>query len=53
MADLVGRTKAVEVLDVATQSEKSMTLGEWANYFEQPHEKRKKVLNVSIDLQFY
>ncbi|KAJ3089550.1 hypothetical protein HK102_006116, partial [Quaeritorhiza haematococci] len=46
VAELCGRDRKVEVLEVATQSERSMTLDEWAQYFEQPESSRKRLLNV-------
>ncbi|KAJ3292096.1 JmjC domain-containing histone demethylation protein 1 [Borealophlyctis nickersoniae] len=46
VADLCGRGREVDVIEVATQSERMMTLGEWAHYFGLPREKRKRILNV-------
>ncbi|TPX67647.1 hypothetical protein SpCBS45565_g03619 [Spizellomyces sp. 'palustris'] len=46
VADLCGREREVDVIEVATQSERIMTLDEWAKYFHQPPEKRKRILNV-------
>ncbi|KAI9011383.1 hypothetical protein BC832DRAFT_343750 [Gaertneriomyces semiglobifer] len=46
VADMCGRDREVDVLEVATQSERIMTLDQWAKYFHQAPEKRKKILNV-------
>ncbi|KAJ3217401.1 JmjC domain-containing histone demethylation protein 1 [Dinochytrium kinnereticum] len=46
VADMCGRDRIVEVMDVATQSEKQMTLDEWANYFTTPDDRKKRILNV-------
>ena len=50
IANLVGPDIQVEVLEVANQSEKSMTLGEWADYFEDDKAKEAKILNVCLCL---
>ncbi|KAJ3172626.1 JmjC domain-containing histone demethylation protein 1 [Geranomyces variabilis] len=46
VADLCGRQRQVDAIEVSTQSERIMTLDEWAKYFHQPPEKRKRILNV-------
>ncbi|KAI8612775.1 hypothetical protein BC830DRAFT_1244445, partial [Chytriomyces sp. MP71] len=46
VADACGRDKIVEAMEVLTQQDKQMTLDEWAQYFTQPMEKRKRLLNV-------
>lgn len=46
MADSVGRDRLVDVLEVSTQSERIMTMDQWAKYFAlAPHE-RPRILNV-------
>ncbi|KAJ3066618.1 Lysine-specific demethylase 7A [Podochytrium sp. JEL0797] len=46
VADACGRDKIVDAMEVLTQADKQMTLDEWAKYFTQPLEKRKRLLNV-------
>lgn len=46
VADSVGREKIVEVLHVPTQTDRRMTLEEWALYFDQPESQRNGILNV-------
>jgi hypothetical protein len=48
VGELVGDFCAVEVLDVATQSElyPQWTLGRWLAYFRTPQDERKAILNV-------
>ncbi|TPX58747.1 hypothetical protein PhCBS80983_g02920 [Powellomyces hirtus] len=46
VANICGRTRQVDAIEVSTQSERMMTLDEWAKYFHQPPEKRKRILNV-------
>ncbi|KAJ3223790.1 Lysine-specific demethylase 7A [Clydaea vesicula] len=46
VADSCGRDTTVDVLYVPTQSERIMTLDEWAKYFEQPEGVRTGILNV-------
>ncbi len=46
VADSCGRDRVVDVLYVPTQSERKMTLDEWAKYFEQPESQRSYILNV-------
>ncbi|EME32492.1 jumonji superfamily protein [Galdieria sulphuraria] len=48
IGELVGDSCAVEVLDVATQSEvyPQWTLGQWLTYFQTRKDKRKAILNV-------
>ncbi|KAI9344319.1 hypothetical protein BDR26DRAFT_212314 [Obelidium mucronatum] len=46
VADACGRDKIVDAMEVLTQADKQMTLDEWAKYFTQPIEKRKRLLNV-------
>ena len=46
IADYCGRDFIVDVLYVPTQSERQMTLDEWAKYFEQPEGQRNGILNV-------
>ncbi|KAJ3051871.1 JmjC domain-containing histone demethylation protein 1 [Rhizophlyctis rosea] len=46
VADMCGRTRTIDVIEVSTQTERSMTLNEWAKYFDQPPEKRERILNV-------
>nr|KAJ3414055.1 JmjC domain-containing histone demethylation protein 1 [Polyrhizophydium stewartii] len=41
-----GQDRVVECLEVSTQAERLMTLGEWARYFAQPSEERRKIFNV-------
>jgi hypothetical protein len=51
LADLVGRTRHINTIDVSTQSEGPIyTMDEWATYFASPTP-RKPLLNVvSLDL---
>ncbi|ORY47061.1 hypothetical protein BCR33DRAFT_715425, partial [Rhizoclosmatium globosum] len=46
VADACGRDKIVDAMEVLTQADKQMTLDDWASYFTQPIEKRKRLLNV-------
>ncbi|KAJ3015584.1 JmjC domain-containing histone demethylation protein 1 [Thoreauomyces humboldtii] len=46
VADLCGRDRQVDAIEVSTQSERMVTLDDWAKYFHQPPEKRKRILNV-------
>ncbi|KAJ3256810.1 JmjC domain-containing histone demethylation protein 1 [Chytriomyces hyalinus] len=46
VADACGRDMIVEAMEVLSQQDKQMTLDEWAKYFTQPPEKRKRLLNV-------
>ncbi|KAJ3108839.1 JmjC domain-containing histone demethylation protein 1 [Phlyctochytrium planicorne] len=46
VADMCGRDRIVEAMDVATQSDKQMTLDEWAKYYTTPEEEKRKILNV-------
>ncbi|KAI8819448.1 uncharacterized protein EV422DRAFT_113148 [Fimicolochytrium jonesii] len=46
VADMCGRDRKVDAIEVSTQSERIMTLDEWAKYFHQPPEKRKRIMNV-------
>ncbi|KAJ1554845.1 JmjC domain-containing histone demethylation protein 1, partial [Nowakowskiella sp. JEL0078] len=46
IAQLCGYERVVDVLEVATQSERLMTLREWTEYWETPIEERRKILNV-------
>ncbi|KAJ3394422.1 JmjC domain-containing histone demethylation protein 1 [Entophlyctis sp. JEL0112] len=46
VADSCGRDKIVETVEVLAQAERQMTLDEWAKYYTQPIEKRKKLFNV-------
>ncbi|KAI8850252.1 hypothetical protein BC829DRAFT_389608 [Chytridium lagenaria] len=48
VANMCGRDRIVEVMEVATQSEKQMTLNEWAEYFATPDDKKKRILNVVL-----
>jgi len=43
---MVGRDTAVDALQVSTQSEKKMTLEEFADYFELPPSQRIPLYNV-------
>ncbi|KAI9209865.1 lysine-specific demethylase 2B-like protein [Polychytrium aggregatum] len=51
IANVCGLTRIVEVIEVATQSTRTMTLDKWAAYFEQPPRQRRQILNV-ISLEF-
>ena len=46
MAELVGRDRIVDVLEVSTQTDRQMRLSEWAEYFVLPSEQRDRILNV-------
>lgn len=46
VAELVGPDRIVDVLEVSTQTDRQMRLGEWAAYFTTPVEKRERILNV-------
>ncbi|KAJ3344904.1 hypothetical protein HDU91_007520 [Kappamyces sp. JEL0680] len=46
VAQLVGSERIVEVLEVSTQTDRQMKLGEWADYFELPVQERERILNV-------
>lgn len=48
MADSCGRDRTVDVLEVSTQSERIMTLHQWATYFALPSAERPRILNVTI-----
>lgn len=50
MANMCARDREIDAIEVATQSERIMTLDEWANYFHQPARKRKRILNVSENI---
>ncbi|KAI9360390.1 hypothetical protein DFJ73DRAFT_815517 [Zopfochytrium polystomum] len=44
VADLCGRDRIIEAMEVSSQLDKQMTLDEWANYFRQTE--RKRLMNV-------
>ena len=46
VAESVGLDRKVNVIQVNTQEELMMTMGEWAAYFEQSPQVRKQILNV-------
>ncbi|KAJ1553636.1 JmjC domain-containing histone demethylation protein 1, partial [Cladochytrium tenue] len=46
IADACGRDRVIEAMEVSSQLDKQVTLGEWAEYFALPEAKRKKLLNV-------
>ncbi|KAJ3110619.1 JmjC domain-containing histone demethylation protein 1, partial [Physocladia obscura] len=46
VADACGRNKIIDAMEVLTQADKQMTLDDWAKYFTEPIEKRKRLLNV-------
>eukprot|EP00842_Homolaphlyctis_polyrhiza_P004250 jgi/Hompol1/4826/HPOL_003972-RA len=46
VARMCGEEQQVNCLEVSTQAERIMSLGEWADYFRQPHEQRRRILNV-------
>lgn len=50
VADLVGRTRMVDVLEVSTQTDRQMSLHEWAAYFALPVEERDRILNVKLQI---
>lgn len=46
VADLCGRDRIIEAMEVSTQQDKQMTLDEWARYFSSPEDKRRRLFNV-------
>ncbi|EDR11031.1 jumonji superfamily protein [Laccaria bicolor S238N-H82] len=47
VADLIGESTPLEVIDVASQTTaQGWTLGKWADYFEMEPSKREKIFNV-------
>ncbi|KAJ3125259.1 JmjC domain-containing histone demethylation protein 1 [Physocladia obscura] len=46
VADACGRDKTIDAMEVLTQADKQMTLDDWAKYFTESIEKRKRLLNV-------
>jgi F-box/leucine-rich repeat protein 10/11 len=46
VAELVGRERPVEVLEVSTQTDRQMILKDWAAYFALPAKDRERILNV-------
>lgn len=46
VANLCGRQRIVDVLEVSTQTERQMTLLQWADYFSLPNMERCRILNV-------
>jgi F-box/leucine-rich repeat protein 10/11 len=54
VAELCGKERMVDVIQVSTQTDIQMTLGDWADYFKLPKEKRTKLLNViSLEFRYY
>lgn len=46
VAEYCGKDRIVDVIEVSTQTDRQMTLGEWADYFKLPVEQRQRILNV-------
>jgi hypothetical protein len=46
IAQSVGYSRTVEVLQVSTQAEMTMSMKDWATYFETPAHKRRRIFNV-------
>lgn len=47
----IGSQRVIDVMNVDTQESLQMTMKSWADYYDQPKEKRSKLLNV-ISLEF-
>lgn len=47
----IGSQRIIDVMNVETQESQQMTMKSWTDYYDQPAEKRAKLLNV-ISLEF-